>query len=131
MKPSATNNQDGFSLIEVMVAFTILAGAIIMTFQVFGDGLRGLHYSQAHATELALAQKQMDQLALAGRISEGTNEVVEADVKFRIVVSQIKNIAPSQIYQQRPFKIVIFRSQDKENAEPILETILIAKPSTP
>jgi prepilin-type N-terminal cleavage/methylation domain-containing protein len=131
MKPSAAHNQDGFTLIEVMVAFAILAGAIIMTFQVFGDGLRGLHNNQTRATEMALAQKQMDQLSLAEKIIEGTTEVSQSDIELRIVVSPVKNVGTTQTFQQRPFKIAIYRIQDKENAEPILETILIAKPSTP
>ena len=32
--------EDGFTLVEVLVAFVILAGAVVLSFQIFADGLR-------------------------------------------------------------------------------------------
>ena len=34
------DSEAGFTLVETLVAFTILAGAIIVSFQIFASGLR-------------------------------------------------------------------------------------------
>jgi prepilin-type N-terminal cleavage/methylation domain-containing protein len=47
--------QDGFTLIEVLVSFVILSGAIILSLESYANGLRNLHHAQEilDAQELA------------------------------------------------------------------------------
>jgi prepilin-type N-terminal cleavage/methylation domain-containing protein len=123
-------DDDGFSLIEVMVAFTIMAGAIIMTFQVFGDGLRSFKITQTHEQEMIYAQHEIDQLSLADTLGEGVKDVKIAETKLHITITRVK-IEGAQNYLLHPFMISVFRSGEEKDAIPILETILIAKSKTP
>jgi type II secretory pathway pseudopilin PulG len=124
-------NQEGFTLVEVMVGFVIVAGAIIMTFQVFSDGLRALNASQTRAYETIAAQHQIDQASLFGRLTEGTKLINEDGVKLRVVTSSVNGFEREQFFLLRPYKLSVFRDDGKDQTEPILETILIAKPATP
>jgi prepilin-type N-terminal cleavage/methylation domain-containing protein len=123
-------DDDGFSLIEVMVAFTIMAGAIIMTFQVFGDGLRSFKITQTHEQEMIYAQHEIDQLSLADTLGEGVKDVKIAETKLHVTITRVK-IEGAQNYLLHPFLISVFRSGEEKDAIPLLETILIAKSKTP
>lgn len=48
--------QDGFTLIEVLVSFVILSGAIILSFESYASGLRTLHQAQDALEAQGLAQ---------------------------------------------------------------------------
>jgi prepilin-type N-terminal cleavage/methylation domain-containing protein len=123
-------DDDGFSLIEVMVAFTIMAGAIIMTFQVFGDGLRSFKITQTHEQEMIYAQHEIDQLSLADTLGEGVKDVKIAETKLHVTITRVK-IEGAQNYLLHPFLISVFRSGEEKDAILLLETILIAKSKTP
>jgi prepilin-type N-terminal cleavage/methylation domain-containing protein len=123
-------DDDGFSLIEVLVAFTILAGAIIMTFQVFGDGMRRFKITQSHEQEMIHAQHEIDQLSLANTLEEGVKDVKIVETTLHVTIKRVK-IEGAQNYLLHPFLISVFRSGEEKGAIPLLDTILIAKSKTP
>jgi prepilin-type N-terminal cleavage/methylation domain-containing protein len=128
---SANNNEDGFTLIEVLISFVILAGAIVLTFQVFGDGLRGLHAAQARAKSISIARAQIDQVALSSTLSEGTTTGTTEGETWRIVVRAIKSDETNTASLLRLFKIEAFEGAAGQDAPPLLETIILARPSSP
>ena len=131
VKYPVIKNEEGFTLIEVMVGFVIMAGAIIMTFQVFGDGLRSLNASQLRAQETEIAQQQIDILAISENLTEGTTVISADGQKLRVTTTQVKGFEREQFFVPRAFKVSVFRDDGKDLSEPILETILIARPTTP
>lgn len=121
----------GFTLVEALVAFAIMAGAIIMAFSVFGDGLRGLKFSQTRSHQTEVAQHQIDLASLAATITAGTKLVTDENVNLRVVVQTVPDFDGGLKFIQKPFKISVFLDDSKNAAIPILETIIIAKPDQP
>ena len=125
------NHDEGFTLVEVLVAFAIMAGAIIMAFSVFGDGLRGLKSAQERSHHTQVAQHQIDLACTATNISEGITLITDENVKLRLVVHVLPDFKGGQKFIQKPFKIAVFLDDPNGSAAPILETIIIAKPFQP
>jgi general secretion pathway protein I len=50
------NDGKGFTLVEVLVAFTILALTLVVLLQLFGGGLRAVSASERHLTATMLAR---------------------------------------------------------------------------
>ena len=62
--PRYRNNRRarGFTLLEVIVAFTILSVALIGLLQAFATGMRGLGAAQASATAVMHARSKLDEI---------------------------------------------------------------------
>jgi prepilin-type N-terminal cleavage/methylation domain-containing protein len=123
------DDQTGFTLIEVLVAFAVLAGAIIMTFQVFGDGLRSLDNTQERAKVMQTALNQIELFALSRFLKVGTTTVTVEKITLRMTIETVKSFKSDGNNQFLPFRVKIVHVE-RSAAEPLLETILIAKPST-
>jgi prepilin-type N-terminal cleavage/methylation domain-containing protein len=131
MRARLQRSDDGFTLIEVLISFVIMAGAIVMAFQVFGDGLRGIHSVQLHATSVAIARTEIDRIAVSEHIVDGTTTGTAANQKWRIVIRDIKNADPQKSSLLHAFKIEAYVGEGMQGTEPLLETIIVAKPASP
>lgn len=67
----------GFSLLEVLVAFTILVMILAALFQVFGSGLRAATVGDQYTRATLIAQSKLAELTVDGNAVEGvyTGEV--------------------------------------------------------
>lgn len=61
----------GFSLLEVLVAFTIFVVVAGTVMQAFGTSLRGMRVASEHAHALALAEAKLAELSARARLEEG------------------------------------------------------------
>ncbi len=61
----------GFTLLEVLVAFTILAVALGALLQAFSTGLRGLGAAEAHANAVSHARSKLDEVGALIPLEEG------------------------------------------------------------
>lgn len=61
----------GFSLLEVLVAFTILAMLLGALFQVFSGGLRAAHSGDRYTRATVIAQSQLAALGAEQPLQEG------------------------------------------------------------
>jgi general secretion pathway protein I len=64
--------EEGYTLLEVLVAFVILAGAVIMSFRIFGDGLHRLNQADRQVRMVTVAQELLTSLQLAPGLAAGT-----------------------------------------------------------
>jgi len=80
----------GFTLIEVIVAFTILAIALVALLQAFSGGLRGLAAAEAQALAVAHARAKLEEVGVTLPLEPGETEA-EFDDGYRWRVT----IAPS------------------------------------
>lgn len=67
----AHNSQRGFSLVEVLVAFMILAISLTVIFRIFSAGLRSSALSEDYARAVLVAQAQLSALAGGGVLDYG------------------------------------------------------------
>jgi general secretion pathway protein I len=80
----------GFTLIEVLVAFSILAMSLGVLFQIFATGLRGTRLAEEYSHAVLLAESELARLriqpsaAAAAALGEGE---VEVDARYDQTVS--------------------------------------------
>lgn len=61
----------GFSLVEILVAFTILTLFIATTFQVFSTGVRSTTLASEHAKAQTVARSKLEELAASSVLAPG------------------------------------------------------------
>ena len=66
--------QDGFTLMETLVAMMILSIALVIIFQQFSEALNAGHISEAYTRAVWHAREKMDELLLHETLSEDDQE---------------------------------------------------------
>ena len=66
-----SRGEAGFTLMEVLVAITILGMSLILIFAIFSQGLTALHVDRAYSTAVILAKSKMDEVDLLEELAEG------------------------------------------------------------
>jgi general secretion pathway protein I len=69
--PPAARRQRGFSLIEVLVAFMILAMSLTVIFRIFSGGLRNISLSQDYARAALVASSQLSVAGISEPLEAG------------------------------------------------------------
>lgn len=127
------NSEAGFTLVEVLVAFAILAGAILMSFQIFANGMRRLTAVEASTKQMNVARLELARISISGNIAAGVTAGVTNGVSWRIVATPLNNTASSAPSNLMPFKVEVHvTDQGRKNGDaPIIETILIGQRPRP
>lgn len=68
----SSNRCHGFSLLEVLVAFTILATVLGILFQIFSSGLNRVGLSDAYSRAVMLAEAELTRLGAEEPLLAGT-----------------------------------------------------------
>jgi general secretion pathway protein I len=63
--------EEGSTLIEVLVAFVILAGAMILSLRILAGGLAGVEKAREHSAMAAVARREIAALELQPRLQVG------------------------------------------------------------
>ena len=71
----------GYTLVEVLVAFVILAMALTVLLQIFSGGLRSVSISSDYARAVAIAESQLAEAGVAEALRPG-QELGDTDSKF-------------------------------------------------
>lgn len=79
---TASRQQRGFTLIEVLVAFMILAISLSVIFRIFSDGLRNVAISEDYAQAMLVAEAQLASAGLDEPLLDGVT-AGEWDTRFR------------------------------------------------
>lgn len=121
--------QDGFTLVEVLVAFAILAGTIILTFQIFADGIHRLTTVEARTRAVSIARSELARLTIPNDISEGTTSGTTDGVAWTITVTPLNGTDAAGASAMRPFKVEV--RVPEAGSGPVIETVLLGRPSQP
>jgi len=78
----AERNQRGFSLIEVLVAFMILAISLTVIFRIFSGGLRNVALSEDYARAVLVAESKLSTIGISEPLQRGVTSG-EWDERFR------------------------------------------------
>ena len=82
------NSSRGFSLLEVLVAFTILAMLLGALFQVFSGGLRAAHSGDRYTRATVIAQSRLAALGVDQPLLEGVSSgTADGAYHWRVTVS--------------------------------------------
>ncbi len=77
----------GFTLLEVLVAFTILAVGLVALLRAFSSGLRGLDAAEAASIAVQHARSKMAEVGSAIRLEPGVEEgEFEDGFRWRITI---------------------------------------------
>lgn len=84
---NARSASRGFSLLEVLVAFTILAMLLGALFQVFSGGLRAARSGDRYTRATVIAQSQLAALGVDGSLVEGvTSGTTDDAYHWRVTI---------------------------------------------
>jgi len=71
LRTDATSHQSGFTLLEVVVAFAILAVSLGVVFQAFGTGSKNLRLSEQHTIATLIAESQLATIGVEHPLKAG------------------------------------------------------------
>jgi general secretion pathway protein I len=86
MWPKRAERQGGFSLLELLVAFTILATVITVLLQVFAGGLRNLKVGDEYTSAVAVAEARLAELGRVSPIVAGAAEGRQGEYLWQLDV---------------------------------------------
>ena len=126
-------SEDGFSLVEVLVAFVLLAGAVILSFQIFSDGVRRIESVETRLRETSVVRGELEKFESTGKLAERTVTGKTDGVDWRITVSPLEDVPDNSGPAFRPFKveIVVMDPLRGEHVPTALETIILRPVTNP
>lgn len=119
--------KEGYTLLEVLVAFVILAGAVIMSFRIFGEGLHRLNETDRQIRMVTVGQELVSRLQLATHLAAGTTTGHSGEFDWTITLTRApdKDIAPQGVSLFHA-RIDIREDKPGDTASYGLETHLLA-----
>lgn len=121
---SSLNSAKGFTLIEVLVAISILALSVTIVMQVFSRSLRSLTYSEEHMRAMIRAEETINRLLLSKETIEGrqmskTEEGFIVNTEVSAVHTQRTKDIPLSLYE---LTVTVFWHKDKKERSVTLKT---------
>ena len=103
----ATSNQfpvsnKGFTLIEILVAISILSICLVVILQLFSGGLKSSRVSGEYTRGIFYAREKMEEILLSEELSEGESEGEFAD-SFRWRSAIVRIEPPEEEVAKTPF----------------------------
>lgn len=119
--------EEGFTLVEVLVAFVVFAATVIVSFRIFNDGLEQLRAAERKAAAVAIARREMALLELLPRLTAGMRTGIDGDFHWSAVLTA----APADREKDdaaRPIRAVISVAWNEKPEAPlfVLDTTLLA-----
>lgn len=125
--------EDGFTLIESLVAFAILSMAIIMSFRIFGEGLQRVNRAEQVKEQLEAAHQEMQRLVAQADLPEGERIESSDGHRWRIVTRRHGSLMSMTSATDDLLLVQLFPADPTRAAplDPILEAVVTAKKTAP
>lgn len=117
--------EDGFSLVEVLVAFAVLAGALLAGFRVFGDGIYRISAGQERIAVLNVLRGQLSEEMARISQTAGERRGTTGGVAWVVTVSTAGLSASQAPFSAMAWRLRIAEDRPDGTAQ-VLETIVIA-----
>lgn len=95
----------GFSLIEVLVAFALLAGGLGLLISILSGGLQQVRWAQAHSEAIEVARTALDTLGTIEPLQPGLTrgEAVDGRYRWELLVEpyEVDTGEPSRFFDPR------------------------------
>lgn len=123
-----TGNSRGFTLVEVLVAFTILAFSLAALLPVFSDSMRATRVSGEYAVATAFAQSRIAEYDATGE--EGVEEGLYADAyHWRLETKRLSETGSAPRIDLIPLEVSVTVEWGAFNQRSVtLATVRLAKP---
>jgi type II secretory pathway pseudopilin PulG len=126
MKPP---HDEGFTLVETLVAFVILSGAIILGYQIFGQGLSRLASVEQSEEITAVARQILVEQQLGSAEVSGQINGVQWSATTSLL--SLKDDRSNE-FQVSPYVLRVYAGKPlRQNSPPILETIILRASAAP
>jgi general secretion pathway protein I len=124
------SGEEGSTLLEVLVAFVILTGAVVLSFRIFGDGLAGLRAAEERSVMVAIARRELARLELSPRLEAG-RLAGDGGGDFAWSVELTPKVDPEKTAAGAvPFRVKVTVGRRSSSAHPVsIETTLLAAPA--
>lgn len=127
------NDGNGFTLVEVLVAFAILALTLVVLLQAFGGGLRAVGTSERHLIATMLARSVLADLGAATPIVAGEkSDDIGDGYRWTTRIAQSRAISPvkdgNQI--QTPYVVQVEISWNGKPVMTLTTLRLVAQPQS-
>lgn len=124
--------QQGFSLLEILVAFSILALSLGILLNIFSSGLRSAVISDEYIHAVTIAESKLAATGVESLLQEGDSYGEEDKYSWKIVVSPYYGelIDPENL-SVTPYKITVEVAwqEGKEHRTVVLNTLRLAQES--
>jgi general secretion pathway protein I len=103
------SRQRGFTLIEVVVAFVLLAVVLVMAFEVFSAGLARAGQFEERSQALMIAQSQIASAGVEQAMREGESRGTSSDGRFQWTTRITRSDEGLKPGQPAPSAYVLYR----------------------
>jgi general secretion pathway protein I len=124
----------GFTLVEVLIAFVILALALAALLPSFASGLRGLEATDEHVAAALFAESKLAAVGREAPLEQGTTSgELPSGLRWRLDVRALDELDPEQTLPVRAYQVVLSVSWVARGSERLVtfETLRLGPPLDP
>ncbi len=128
------NRNQGFTLLEIMVAMAILGIGLVVIIELFSGGLRLARISEEYTTAAGYARMKMEETSLAKSLEEGIQEgEFDSFYRWQVEVKKVDLLPPEKETSYQPpvalyrVRIAVFWKSGMRERTASLETYRLLK----
>jgi general secretion pathway protein I len=118
--------EEGYSLVEVLVAFAILAGTLLAGLEAFRNGLANLQRAETQLSKAQVARAELARLMLEPALMPGTQLGENGGYFWQANIAALRDANSGAA--RRLLRVQLFVSEQKEAVagDPVLDTVILS-----